>query len=104
MLLNRKRVKFWQKIVFGFMAALMASFLIFGYSGIASGCSHRSSLNSGNSALDSQLKADCRQCRIIRLGAKRVGLAREFLRQKIEPPAGRAALLQESGDRFEMRA
>jgi tetratricopeptide (TPR) repeat protein len=61
MLLNRKRVKFWQKIVFGFMAALMASFLIFGYSGIASGCSHSSGLNSGNSTLDSQLKAALKQ-------------------------------------------
>ena len=61
MLLNRKRVKFWQKIVFGFMAALMASFLIFGYSGIASGCSHSSSLNSGNSGLDAQLKAALKQ-------------------------------------------
>jgi tetratricopeptide (TPR) repeat protein len=61
MLLNRKRVKFWQKIVFGFMAALMASFLIFGYSGIASGCSHGSSTSTGNSALDAQLTAALKQ-------------------------------------------
>ena len=30
MLLNRKRVKFWQKLVFGFMAVLMALFLVGG--------------------------------------------------------------------------
>ena len=56
MLLNRQRVKFWQKIIFGFMAVLMASFLIFGYSGVASGCSHSSALNSGSSAIDKQVK------------------------------------------------
>ncbi len=61
MLLNRKRVKFWQKIIFGFMAALMASFLIFGYSGIASGCSHGSASNTGNSGYDSQIKAALKQ-------------------------------------------
>jgi len=57
MLLNRQRVKFWQKIVFGFMAALMAGFLIFGYSGVASGCRNANLTHSGNSALDSQVKA-----------------------------------------------
>jgi hypothetical protein len=36
-LLDRKRVKFWQKWVFLGMAILMASFLIFGYSGLISG-------------------------------------------------------------------
>ena len=34
MLLDRKRVKFWQKWVFLFMAILMAGFLVFGYSGV----------------------------------------------------------------------
>jgi tetratricopeptide (TPR) repeat protein len=57
MLLNRKRVKFWQKIVFGFMAALMAGFLIFGYSGVASSCGAAQSTSSGSSAIDSQVKA-----------------------------------------------
>jgi tetratricopeptide (TPR) repeat protein len=57
MLLNRQRVKFWQKIIFGFMAVLMAGFLIFGYSGVASSCNSSSSLNSGNSTLDKQVKA-----------------------------------------------
>jgi tetratricopeptide (TPR) repeat protein len=56
MLLNRQRVKFWQKIIFGFMAVLMAGFLIFGYSGVASGCSHNSVINSGSSTIDKQVK------------------------------------------------
>lgn len=33
MLLDRKKVKFWQRIVFGAMAFLMAAFLVVGYSG-----------------------------------------------------------------------
>jgi len=57
MLLNRKRVKFWQKIVFGFMAALMAGFLVFGYSGVASSCNGNKTINSGSSAIDKQVKA-----------------------------------------------
>jgi tetratricopeptide (TPR) repeat protein len=56
MLLNRQRVKFWQKIIFGFMAVLMAGFLIFGYSGVASGCHNSNPLNSGSSAIDKQVK------------------------------------------------
>ncbi len=56
MLLNRQRVKFWQRIIFGAMAVLMASFLIFGYSGVASGCSDKSSVNTGSSTLDKQVK------------------------------------------------
>ena len=38
MLLDRRKVKFWQKIVFGFMAFLMAAFLVVGYSGVLNGC------------------------------------------------------------------
>lgn len=38
MLLDRRRVKFWQRIVFGFMAFLMAAFLVVGYSGVLNGC------------------------------------------------------------------
>jgi tetratricopeptide (TPR) repeat protein len=37
-LLDRRRVKFWQKIVFGGMAFLMAAFLVVGYSGVLNGC------------------------------------------------------------------
>jgi tetratricopeptide (TPR) repeat protein len=56
MLLNRQRVKFWQKIIFGFMAVLMGGFLIFGYSGVASSCGTKTSGTSG-SGIDSQIKA-----------------------------------------------
>jgi tetratricopeptide (TPR) repeat protein len=37
-LLDRRKVRFWQKIVFGGMAFLMAAFLVFGYSGVLNGC------------------------------------------------------------------
>ncbi len=57
MLLNRQRVKFWQRIIFGFMAVLMAGFLIFGYSGVMQSCNGTNALNSGNSTLDKQVKA-----------------------------------------------
>jgi cytochrome c-type biogenesis protein CcmH/NrfG len=63
-LLDRKRVKFWQKWVFLFMAILMASFLIFGYSGVLQGCSNRVGLTQANPAearvkdLTKQLQAD----------------------------------------------
>ncbi len=49
MLLDRRKVKFWQKIVFGFMAFLMAAFLVVGYSGVLNGCDF---LNSTSSAVD----------------------------------------------------
>ena len=48
MLLDRKRVKFWQKWIFLFMAILMASFLIFGYSGVLQSCSNRVGLSQAN--------------------------------------------------------
>ncbi len=38
MLLDRRKVKFWQRIVFGGMAFLMAAFLVVGYSGVLEGC------------------------------------------------------------------
>jgi len=57
MLLNRQRVKFWQRIIFGGMAVLMASFLIFGYSGVASGCSDNKGVSTGNSTIDKRVKA-----------------------------------------------
>jgi tetratricopeptide (TPR) repeat protein len=55
MLLNRQRVKFWQRIIFGFMAVLMGGFLIFGYSGVASSCGTKTA-STGNSAIDAQIK------------------------------------------------
>jgi len=56
MLLNRERVKFWQKIIFGAMAALMAGFLIFGYSGVMQSCRNNGTVQTGNSTLDKRLK------------------------------------------------
>ncbi len=55
MLLDRRRVKFWQKIVFGAMAVLMASFLIFGYSGVLNGCNFGGSQSSATDQLDQQI-------------------------------------------------
>jgi tetratricopeptide (TPR) repeat protein len=55
-LLDRKRVKFWQKWVFLFMAILMASFLIFGYSGVLQGCTNRVGITQTNPA-EAQVKA-----------------------------------------------
>lgn len=55
MLLDRRRVKFWQKIVFGAMAVLMASFLIFGYSGVLNGCDFAGSQSSATDQLDQQI-------------------------------------------------
>ena len=57
MLLNRQRVKFWQKIVFGFMAVLMGGFLIFGYSGVASSCGTKAANTNSTSGIDKQIKA-----------------------------------------------
>jgi tetratricopeptide (TPR) repeat protein len=50
-LLDRRRVKFWQKIVFGFMAFLMAAFLIVGYSGVLNGCTFFNSAQSAEQQL-----------------------------------------------------
>ncbi len=57
MLLNRQRVKFWQKIIFGFMAVLMGGFLIFGYSGVASSCGTKAANTNSTSGIDKQIKA-----------------------------------------------
>ena len=54
MLLDRRKVKFWQKIVFGFMALLMAAFLIVGYSGVLNGCTG----SDAPSRTDQQLEQD----------------------------------------------
>jgi tetratricopeptide (TPR) repeat protein len=55
-LLDRKRVKFWQKWIFLGMAILMASFLIFGYSGVLNGCSSTPA-GQGTNVGDKALKA-----------------------------------------------
>jgi tetratricopeptide (TPR) repeat protein len=55
-LLDRRRVKFWQKIVFGFMAFLMAAFLVVGYSGVLNGCTwFNSTQEDAAKLLDQQL-------------------------------------------------
>jgi len=54
-LLDRRKVKFWQKIVFGFMAFLMAAFLVVGYSGVLNGCTWFSSSQSAIQDLDQQI-------------------------------------------------
>jgi tetratricopeptide (TPR) repeat protein len=54
-LLDRRKVKFWQKIVFGAMAVLMAAFLIFGYSGVLNGCDFLNAQESAGETLDEQL-------------------------------------------------
>jgi tetratricopeptide (TPR) repeat protein len=61
-LLDRKRVKFWQKWVFLGMAIVMASFLIFGYSGVLQGCNKNSGAPGGSigdaiKAAEDQLRA-----------------------------------------------
>ena len=56
MLLNRKKVKFWQKIIFGFMAVLMAGFLIFGYSGVLTSCQKSGGALSPTKALDQEIQ------------------------------------------------
>lgn len=65
MLLDRKKVKFWQRIVFSVMAFLMAAFLIVGYSGWLSSCQKGGSsadpveqLDDEIAALETKLKAD----------------------------------------------
>lgn len=55
MLLDRRRVKFWQKIVFGFMAFLMAAFLIVGYSGVLNGCTFFNSAKSAQEELQTTI-------------------------------------------------
>jgi tetratricopeptide (TPR) repeat protein len=56
-LLDRKRVKFWQRIVFGGMAVLMAAFLVFGYSGALSSCQKSGGALSSTKELDAEIEA-----------------------------------------------
>ena len=59
MLLDRRRVKFWQKIVFGFMAFLMAAFLVVGYSGVLNGCTwFNSAQQDATQVLNQQIAKD----------------------------------------------
>src|SRR6202023_1532392 len=53
--------------------------------------------------LDAQFEAEPRQARVVRLGAKHIGLARKFLGKEVEPAAGRAALRQEFAGRAGVR-
>ncbi len=55
MLLDRKKVKFWQRIVFGAMAVLMAGFLVFGYSGALSSCQRSGGMFSSTKDLDEEI-------------------------------------------------
>jgi tetratricopeptide (TPR) repeat protein len=58
LLLDRKRVKFWQKIIFSFMALLMAGFLLTGILGAFPGCSGGpESIGDRIKQLEAQLKA-----------------------------------------------
>ncbi len=57
MLLDRKKVKFWQRIVFGAMAVLMAGFLVFGYSGALSSCQRSGGMLSPTKDLDEEITA-----------------------------------------------
>jgi len=56
-LLDRRRVKFWQKIVFGAMAVLMAGFLVFGYSGVLNGCEFMGAEESVTEQIDAAIAA-----------------------------------------------
>jgi cytochrome c-type biogenesis protein CcmH/NrfG len=56
-LLDRRKVKFWQKIVFGFMAFLMAAFLVVGYSGVLNGCTFFSEEESVSDTLNQEIAA-----------------------------------------------
>jgi cytochrome c-type biogenesis protein CcmH/NrfG len=56
-LLDRRKVKFWQRIVFGGMAVLMAAFLVFGYSGILNGCDFLNSEESATKSIDQEIAA-----------------------------------------------
>jgi tetratricopeptide (TPR) repeat protein len=65
-LLDRKKVKFWQRIIFGGMAFLMAAFLVVGYSGALSSCQRGGGVTSDPveeldeeiAALEQQLRVD----------------------------------------------
>jgi tetratricopeptide (TPR) repeat protein len=57
MLLDRKKVKFWQRIIFGGMAFLMAAFLVVGYSGALSSCQSGGGILSSAGDLDEEIEA-----------------------------------------------
>jgi tetratricopeptide (TPR) repeat protein len=65
-LLDRKKVKFWQRIIFGGMAFLMAAFLVVGYSGALSSCQRGGGIGTDPieqldeevATLEQQLRAD----------------------------------------------
>lgn len=55
MLLDRRKVKFWQRIVFGGMAFLMAAFLVVGYSGVLNGCSFMGAAQSATEQINADI-------------------------------------------------
>jgi len=65
-LLDRRKVKFWQRIIFGGMAFLMAAFLVVGYSGALSSCQRGGGIGADPieqlddeiAGLEQQLRAD----------------------------------------------
>jgi len=65
-LLDRRKVKSWQRIIFGGMAFLMAAFLVVGYSGALSSCQRGGGIGADPieqlddeiAALEQQLRAD----------------------------------------------
>ena len=92
MLLNRSRVKFWQRIVFGGMAVLMAGFLIFGYSGVLNGCDFLHSATSATKSLDQEIAA---QQAAVQADPQSVdawrSLAEQYVLRANQQPAGSAA-------------
>jgi cytochrome c-type biogenesis protein CcmH/NrfG len=54
-LLDRRKVKFWQRIVFGGMAFLMAAFLVVGYSGVLEGCDFMGAEESATDQIDQEV-------------------------------------------------
>ncbi len=94
MLLDRRRVKFWQKIVFGFMAFLMAAFLVVGYSGVLNGCTW---FNSAQQDVTQQLDQQVTKYRTATTAdptdvAAWTSLAEAYLSRSSAQPQGSAAL------------
>ena len=94
MLLDRRRVKFWQKIVFGFMAFLMAAFLGVGYSGVLNCCTW---FNSPQQDVTQQLDQQVTKYRAATAAtptdaAAWISLAEAYLSRSSTRPQGSTAL------------
>lgn len=92
MLLDRRRVKFWQRIVFGAMAVLMAGFLVFGYSGVLNGCDFMGAEESATEQIEADIAA---YQATLTANAKDVpawrGLGESYLLRANTQPVGSAA-------------